>query len=97
MMTEEQKKLLDQEIEEHEQKLDPCYHDLRNAYAAMTQLKRSISLLYPDKLPRNQERLNELRDAYFAQAQHLLDGPRSDHLAEEASFFVRPSTEEVGA
>jgi hypothetical protein len=77
-----------QDDEKHEQNLDQCYHDLRDAYRAMTQLKRSISLLYLDELPKNQERLNELRDAYIAQAQYLLDGPRNDEDI-GGSFFER--------
>lgn len=81
-----------QDDEKHEQNLDQCYLDLRNAYRAMTELKRSISLLYSDELPKNQERLNELRDAYIAQAQYLVEGPRNDHVFENMndSFVTRP-------
>jgi hypothetical protein len=78
--------------EKREQRLDDLYHDLREARWAMIRFEQSVRDYYQGKLPRNQEHLEELRETWWCQAFHLLDGPLNDELAEEVTFLVRPET-----
>jgi hypothetical protein len=78
--------------EKQEQRLDQLYHDLREVRQAMIRFEQSVRDYYQGKLPRNQKHLEELREAWWSQAFHLLEGPRRDELAEEVSWYVGPET-----